>query len=288
VSESIDPGSGPRAARPAPNDHTSANPARVRVLGALLFGAPAVVFAVLGGWWFTGLALAAILIATFEAVRLMRASGFSPPLGFTLAFATVFFAAIAIPQLPAAALLTAFLLGSLAWQMRHRQGQPIADWAITVATGCYLGWTGGHLAALREIAAGCWLALAVALTWAADSGAYLIGRRFGKRRMAPSLSPKKTWEGYAGGVAAAAAVGALIGLISPIGPLHSAALGLLVGFTGTLGDLAESMFKRQAGSKDSGHLIPGHGGVFDRIDSLLWAGVVVYYYATAIYPALTP
>jgi phosphatidate cytidylyltransferase len=114
----------------------------------------------------------------------------------------------------------------------------------------------------------------------ADSGAYFAGQRFGRHKLAPVLSPKKTWEGYFGGVIVAVLGGVVIGLVSPLGVVQCAIAAFLVGALGTLGDLAESMFKRQANAKDSGHLIPGHGGAFDRIDSLLWAGVVVYYFAT--------
>jgi len=228
---------------------------------------------------FTGLVLLVILIAAYEIHLLMRTSGFNPSLIFGLATTLIAFAIVRFPTIPyLAPIASVLLLASLALQMRHRGGQPIADWAISLAGGAYLGWTGGHLAAVRELNHGIWwLVVAIGITWLADSGAYVIGKRFGKHKLTPSLSPKKTWEGYLGGVATAVLGGIIVGLVSPLGLATSVLAALLVGSMGTLGDLVESMFKRQAQSKDSGHIIPGHGGAFDRVDSLLWAGVIVYY-----------
>jgi phosphatidate cytidylyltransferase len=106
--------------------------------------------------------------------------------------------------------------------------------------------------------------------------------------MAPRLSPKKTWEGFAGGVLTStlsgALIGALWGLVTPaLTPGRGAFLGLALGVLTPLGDLGESMIKRQFGEKDSSHLLPGHGGVFDRIDSWLWAAVIGYYMIVALW-----
>jgi phosphatidate cytidylyltransferase len=122
-------------------------------------------------------------------------------------------------------------------------------------------------------------------------GAYLIGRSMGRHKLAPRLSPKKTWEGYLGGIASSLLCGALLaywfGMI--LGPEAGFTLqrgllvGLAMGVLPTLGDLGESLIKRQVGAKDSSHLLPGHGGFFDRIDSWLWAGVIGYYLITALF-----
>jgi phosphatidate cytidylyltransferase len=116
----------------------------------------------------------------------------------------------------------------------------------------------------------------------ADSGAYIIGKRWGRHMLSPRLSPKKTWEGYWGGVAAGTLGGALFAYLwsflgSPVRLLEGAGLGLILALLTIFGDLGESMFKRQVGVKDSGTILPGHGGVFDRIDSWLWAAVIAYY-----------
>ncbi len=272
--------------------HVESSPARdslwMRVIGAILFAAPAIAVGIVGGYWFFALVLAAICLATREMVIMMRVSGFNPSLGIALTITILSFAAVSLPSLPIAPLLTLVILLSLSWQMRHQDGKPVADWAIAVAGGAYLGWMGGHLAALRQLTDGWWLLSAVLLTWTADTGAYAVGKLFGQHRFAPHLSPKKTWEGYMGGIVSAIAAGILLGVFAPMGVLHLLATGLLIGLLGPFGDLAESMFKRQAKVKDSGHLIPGHGGVFDRIDSLLWTGAITFYYATLVYPALNP
>ncbi len=108
------------------------------------------------------------------------------------------------------------------------------------------------------------------LVWAADSGAYLFGRLFGKHKLAPCVSPGKTWEGFFGGLLTSAFISWLFGLWAPlvVAPATLLICSLIAALASVLGDLTESMFKREAGIKDSGHLIPGHGGILDRIDSL--------------------
>ncbi len=118
------------------------------------------------------------------------------------------------------------------------------------------------------------LLLCLALVWAADSAAYLVGRHFGKRKLCPQVSPGKTLEGLLGGLAGAALVGLVAGLAFGLGGLRLAALvGLATACAAVsvVGDLAESLFKRHAGVKDSSHLLPGHGGVLDRVDALIAA-----------------
>ncbi len=131
-------------------------------------------------------------------------------------------------------------------------------------------WQG--LVLLKAMPAGNWLILAVMLlVWCADVGAYFSGRRFGKRKLAPKVSPGKSWEGFYGGLVACLLLTLVVGLVRgwPVAVLLGALLGTLaVVALSVLGDLSESMFKRQAGLKDSSNLLPGHGGVLDRIDSL--------------------
>lgn len=133
-----------------------------------------------------------------------------------------------------------------------------------------------NLGSLPAGAAYVWLALVG--TWASDTFAFFIGSKFGKHKLAPAISPGKTWEGAAGGV-----FGSVIGVVILASlfrlPLHhGAAIGLLVGLVAPLGDLVESSIKRYAGVKDSGRLLPGHGGVLDRFDSIMFVAPAVYYY----------
>lgn len=116
------------------------------------------------------------------------------------------------------------------------------------------------------------------LVWICDSAAYYVGRRFGSRPLAPIVSPKKTWEGSIGGFVAATLFGAAAGtwwFVPELGPVRGALVGAIASTAGQLGDLVESLWKRGAGVKDSGSFLPGHGGFYDRIDSLLFAGPVV-------------
>jgi phosphatidate cytidylyltransferase len=143
-----------------------------------------------------------------------------------------------------------------------------------------------HYVTLRELSHGRELVLfALFSTFACDTVAYFIGRAWGRHLMAPSISPKKTWEGaIAGFIGAIAAAAALRGLLNlgdwelPLSYSQTIVVGCLIGFFAQLGDLLESLVKRRAGAKDSGRLIPGHGGILDRIDSLVFTGAIVYYY----------
>jgi len=143
----------------------------------------------------------------------------------------------------------------------------------------YAGGFLGTAALLRNLPAGRELIyLLVLTTWAGDSGAYYAGRSFGRRPLAPAISPKKTLEGAAGGLLAAALVALIAGrwFLPGFSGAEAAVLGLLLAVVGTLGDLVESALKRAVGVKDSGALIPGHGGVLDRLDSLMFAGPFLY------------
>jgi phosphatidate cytidylyltransferase len=160
------------------------------------------------------------------------------------------------------------------------------DYAIALTGIIYIGWLGAYIISLREIQNGVWWLLTVLpLLWIADIAAYFVGSRLGKHKLSGRLSPKKTWEGYLGGILFATAGGLLFGWFIPIlnpsflylSPLRGAFLGFILASTSLLGDLGESMLKRQFGFKDSGTLLPGHGGVFDRIDSWIWGAPVGYY-----------
>jgi phosphatidate cytidylyltransferase len=141
-----------------------------------------------------------------------------------------------------------------------------------------------HLVGLRRLDSGRdWVLLAIFATFATDTVAYLLGRAFGKHHMAPAISPGKTWEGaaagLAGGLAATVALAFILDLTPhPLSYPGVILLGFLIPIFAQLGDLAESLLKRSAGVKDAGHLIPGHGGMLDRMDSIMFSSIVVYYY----------
>jgi phosphatidate cytidylyltransferase len=154
--------------------------------------------------------------------------------------------------------------------------------ALTLFGAVFAGWMPAHLALIRDMRphGEAFLAMTFVTVWCMDTAAYAVGKSVGKRPLASVLSPKKTWEGAIGGFLAALAVCALFSrfVLKEALPLPWAlALGAVIGVTGQVSDLAESMVKRDAGIKDSGALLPGHGGVFDRFDSFILCAPAVYY-----------
>jgi phosphatidate cytidylyltransferase len=181
-------------------------------------------------------------------------------------------------------LLAALIIFSLIWALYNKGEHPTADWGVTLASALYLGITTSFLVALRQRTDGFhWALAAFGITWACDAMAYFIGRRFGRHRLWPRISPKKTWEGVAGGTSGAIVVGLALGFwLVGIPWWQGVLLGVLVAVAAPFGDLAESLFKRLAKVKDSSQLIPGHGGVLDRLDSLLFVFPVVTYFALIV------
>ena len=157
----------------------------------------------------------------------------------------------------------------------------VSDWGYTTAGAIYLGWTLSLFLILREQANGLeWVLLVLLGTFATDTGAFLIGITIGRRAMVPRVSPGKTWEGAIGGftLGAGTAVAVAIWLNLPISIFQSIVLGALIGVSAQVGDLVESVVKRASNMKDSGNLIPGHGGIMDRLDSVVLVIVVVYHF----------
>ena len=192
-------------------------------------------------------------------------------------------------------LLVVLTIGTLVNQVLRREQEPLANLGVTFFGVVYIGWLMSYLVQIRSIsgtlavaapwgafpplARGAWLVLYLLLvTWLNDTGAYLIGARFGKTRLAPTLSPKKTVEGAVGGLIFAVVTAALCGLWLKIPLGHALILGLLLGMLGQVGDLCESALKRDLGIKDFGGILPGHGGILDRFDSILFTAPVAYYY----------
>ena len=158
-------------------------------------------------------------------------------------------------------------------------GSVLRDGTVVLIGVSYVVIPFAALVLLRLDAGLQWAALAFLVTFATDTSAYAVGRAIGRRKLAPSISPGKTWEGAVGGlVGAATASTALVALLDVESRLlPAAALGLGIGIAAQAGDLLESKVKRMAGAKDSGRLIPGHGGLFDRLDSLVPVFPLVYY-----------
>jgi len=269
----------------------------VTALSLLIIAMPAVLW---GGIWFFLLIGFFIVLASWEYTQMFRAVHMQPtaPIivgGTILLLATrsqavthfFFPSAVFSPQW-AELTLTCLALAAMAahlYAYERGRDQAALDFTITVGGLLYLGWVGAYLVNLRELPnGGWWLMLVLPTVWMADSGAYALGAKYGKHKLAPRLSPKKSWEGYWAGVFTGTLYGGFFAYVySWLGPLHitfwqGALLGLALSVITTLGDLGESLFKRQGGIKDSGTLFPGHGGAFDRIDSWLWAAVIGVYW----------
>ena len=180
-------------------------------------------------------------------------------------------------------LATAFAILYLAIPLGHLVAvRHIAG--VTTGNGAWLTRLEGHVG-FRDSALGLgWFLLALVASWVTDTAAYLSGRTFGKHAMTPILSPKKTWEGFAGGVVGGILAAVIANWCFGVGMRVVVAVlaGVVIALAATAGDLAESLLKRQTGVKDSGTLIPGHGGVLDRIDSQLFVFIAVYYLALAV------
>ena len=267
---------------------------RQRVLSAIVL-LPVVVLAThWGGWPFAALVTLAALLAGYELWALLKGGGYHPSrligLGFIVALtltATWPDGALIRPVLGAGLVL------SLLWQLaRPAPQRSLTDWALTVAGSVYLGWLAGFLVLVRGLPQGeGWAFLALLAAWVNDSagylaGVYLAGRVLGRHAFSPTVSPKKTWEGSVAGWVLCALVTAGITHFLGVSWLPALGLGAVLGVMATMGDLAVSFIKRQVGAKDSGHLIPGHGGMLDRIDSLLFVSPVVYVFAVWLAPFL--
>jgi phosphatidate cytidylyltransferase len=250
----------------------------------------------LGGWAYSFLIILALGLATREYTCLFRAGGFQPSTAITVGGVILLSAGRAWDGFRSAPwILSLSIMGAMSyhlWAYERGRDQAASDFAITLGGVFYIGWLGAYLISLRGLADGLWWVLTVLpAVWLADSAAYLVGSRIGRHKMTPRLSPRKSWEGYCAGIIAAVIGTALLAALwqrwagpdNTLTPLSGAILGLLMGVLPTLGDLGESMIKRQVGLKDSGTLLPGHGGAFDRIDSWLWAGVIGYYAITLFF-----
>lgn len=289
---------------------------KTRILTALL-GAPVLILAALWtggtqpfpGWPVALLITLIVAVALREFYDGCRKAQFTPRdwIGYGaallfLATATPPFRPFEMPLLTGG--LTLLVMLSLSTEALRRDHAPLRSLPVSWLGAVYIAWLApflvrlrvegeGKLAGVHWAPSAAWMAgsgkggwivlLPFLATAAADSGAYFAGKALGKHKMAPEVSPGKTWEGFAGGCVAAVVIGLLAGIAMGLAPGFSAAVGAVTAIVAPLGDLSKSAIKREIGIKDFGALLPGHGGALDRFDSLLFVAPAIYWLA-ALWP----
>ena len=254
-----------------------------------------------GGWAAFAAILLIVVLGTLELHAMLLNTGYHPVIWISFGLCVLFLLSAMFPLQRLLLLeigLSAFLPTSFIWIFfrRQRLEGALVDWALTLVIAVYLGWPMSYFLLIRgyepatlhltspvwvSLPSGVWWLLITLLgVWGFDASAFFAGRYFGRHKLAPSISPAKTWEGVLGGMVLSITA-SLVLTVLPLGvPWYLAILlGILIGSAGTLGDLAESLIKRQTHVKDSGQIIPGHGGMLDRVDSLLFAVLVVYFFS---------
>jgi len=245
--------------------------------------------------WFSIVVAIAALLGVIEYYAMVDRTGWQPLAIFGTLWTLFFiFNAYYAPKyssnniyiLVTSALIASAVALSLVWVLflRSSSKKVMISWAASMAGIFYMGWLLSYWVLIMNHYGGDWdgrdwVILALFSTFAVDTAAYFVGRTWGRHKMAPTVSPGKTWEGAIGGL-----VGALVAVIAlalllnvDISYGEMVILGVLIAVFAQLGDLAESKLKRSMGVKEASNLIPGHGGILDRLDSIVFTGVVVYY-----------
>ncbi len=265
---------------------------RERTLSAVAIVPPLLVVLLLGGPWIVALVLLLVALAGRETFRLLRDAGWpaQPWLGIAIALSVVIDAAAPSALAGSGAILAAIgiVLAAIGAFTRPEPRDGLVTWVVTVFGAVYVGLLGFVVrlemgapdlptsAPLVGLGSGrTWVLVLILTVWSYDTGAYLVGRAFGRDRFLAHISPSKTYAGLVGGLVATTVVLGAGFWAAGQSPVVGALLGPVVGLVAQAGDLAESMLKRAAGAKDSGNLIPGHGGVLDRVDSFLFAAPVM-------------
>lgn len=259
------------------------------ILGVVYWGVGAVAL----------LVAVAVVVGLVELYGAIGSAGFRPRVipgivSGLLFCGAAFFQRFTPVDLAGAALCSALLLVLVGELFRGDHRESLSGWAFTVVGACYVGWLLSYYILLRALDVGlhegwlvglgvsggaAWVYLVLFITWAQDTAAFFVGRSLGRHRLAPTISPGKSWEGVVGGLVAAILVALLMvplfGL--PVGYGVAVVLGMVGAGAGVVGDLCVSLVKRQSGLKDMGSLVPGHGGILDRMDSMLFTAPILYY-----------
>jgi phosphatidate cytidylyltransferase len=276
---------------------------RTRIIAALI-AIPIVVIPIyLGGIWGLAFGVVVTVVGCLEMFDMLRKGQYHPLPWIGIPWAVMLFLSgwdpnqvqqssisvtgwltgptvrlIELVSFPTATVLIAGFIVTLTASLFIHE-KPVNTWLATSMVAIYLGVTLGQVVSLRFLPNGFWYVLfGFLVSWANDSAAYFVGVTLGRHKLWPRLSPKKTWEGTIGGWIASTAAGAFLAWAMPvgIGPVFGAVVGLIAGVLALFGDLSISMIKRQTGVKDSGTFFLGHGGLLDRMDSLLFTLPFIY------------
>jgi phosphatidate cytidylyltransferase len=237
-------------------------------------------------WVFTLFVLVLVVIGQWELYRMFLAHGIDVYNRVGILAGTLVAMSFLHPQL-ITLMLFASIAGLSTWAVIRsmREGPAWAPLAATLLGVVYVSWLLGHALSLRALPYGVeWIFLLVWITWIGESAAYFVGSSIGRIHLSPRISPAKTVEGAVAQLVASPLAGlvAHYWFFPSLPPLHALMIGLLLGIVGQAGDLAESLLKRSTGTKDTGRLIPGHGGLLDRLDSLLFNTPTLFYYARTL------
>jgi phosphatidate cytidylyltransferase len=292
---------------------------RTRILTAVILAPLILLVVFLGEPWLSLLIGVAAFLALVEVVSMLDAAGYQPPQVLTIlsgvaltaaslisvnaenvgGVLTGFVAALDPPGIVAATLVAVILLLAAAAFMRGDPKIGFVTWSMSVFGSAYIGLLLPTIALVAHLPAPggtaatavgafglpsgvAWTLTLVLIVWAYDTGAYLVGRQVGRTRLVEHISPAKTVEGLVGGLVAATIAAGIGAALIGLEPWHPLILGPVVGVAAQAGDLAESLLKRAAERKESGSLVPGHGGILDRIDSFLFAAPVLAGYALLV------
>jgi phosphatidate cytidylyltransferase len=223
-------------------------------------------------------------LALYEFLILGRLKGYDIPIIICVLLMLFIIAAFVLEPISVemGVFLTLLVIPASYVFLKGNLEQSLPSSAIAVMATLYVGMLGGSLIRLRnDFAVGPRLVLFLLMVvWLGDAGAYYVGKRFGRRKLSPRISPRKTVEGFVGGIVVSVltAIGIHFTFLPEMPLLHAIIAGALLSIAGVIGDLAESMWKRSAAVKDSGTLIPGHGGFLDRFDSVFYTAPILYVY----------
>jgi phosphatidate cytidylyltransferase len=253
----------------------------LRVVSGVILIPILVGLVILGEPWYTAAVMVAVALGLIEVGVILRSAGYRPivPIMIVLGLSFPLDASGVMGELAPGALAGGAAVALLILMLRPTYEGALLDWALTLAPPLYIGGLLQYFIPLRASPDGIYWPLCVlGFSWMCDTAAYAVGRIAGRTKLAPRVSPTKTREGAVAGIFMTIVVASIVALVTNRSVDHVVGFGAVVAIATVLGDLMESFLKRQCGAKDSGVLIPGHGGILDRMDSLLLSAAAAYGY----------